>query len=88
MADEFVKGLGALTGGLFVWMVLAGWYQTPHFDGLQLIAQPPETLDVYGQLSVALIDVSLWFAILGALVFWVLIPGIRQGRSYYAEESE
>jgi ribose/xylose/arabinose/galactoside ABC-type transport system permease subunit len=88
MADEFIKGLGALTLGTFVWMITAGWYRTPHFDEGQLITPPPESLDIYGQISVALIDVSFWFAIFGALVFWVVIPGIRQGRSYYLEQSE
>jgi ribose/xylose/arabinose/galactoside ABC-type transport system permease subunit len=88
MADEFIKGLGALTLGTFVWMITAGWYNTPHFDEGQLISPTPENLDLYGQISVVLRDVSLWFAILGMLVFWVVIPGIRQGRTYYAEQSE
>jgi hypothetical protein len=87
MADEFVKGLGVLTGGGFVWMIMAGWYNTPHFDEQQLIAPTPENLDLYGQIAVVVRDVAFWFAILGALLFWVVIPAYREGRRYLAEDA-
>jgi hypothetical protein len=87
MADEFVKGLGIFTGAGFVWMLMAGWYNTPHFDEQQLIADAPENLDIYGQIALVVRDVALWFAILGALTFWIIIPAYRQGRAYMADDA-
>jgi len=79
MADEFMKGFGILTGAGLVWMTLAGWYQTPSFFMTnQLIAPPPEPGNVFDAISIFLIDVFLWTAILGALTFWVLIPAGRE----------
>ncbi|MEA1931303.1 DUF7314 family protein [Halohasta litorea] len=79
MADEFIKGFGILTGAGLVWMVLAGWYQTPSFFMTnQLIAPPPEPGNVFDAISIFLIDVFLWTAILGALTFWILIPAGRE----------
>jgi len=79
MADEFIKGFGILTGAGLVWMVLAGWYQTPSFFMTnQLIAPPPEPGNVFDAISIFLIDVFLWTALLGALTFWVLIPAGRE----------
>jgi hypothetical protein len=86
MADEFAKGLGILTGAGLVWMVLAGWYNTPSFEGDQLIGAAPENLDVYGQLAVSLKEVMFWFAITGAVTFWVVIPAFRELQAYVAEE--
>jgi hypothetical protein len=86
MADEFVKGLGILTGAGMVWMVLAGWYNTPSFDGPQLIGANPENLDVYGELALTLKEAMFWFAITGAVVFWVVVPAVREFRAYVAEE--
>ena len=86
MADEFVKGLGIATAGGLGWMVMAGWYNTPEFFSEQQMLEPtPETLDVYGQLSVVLRDAFLVFAILGMVVFWFLLPAYRQARAAYAE---
>lgn len=79
MADEFIKGFGILTGAGLVWMVLAGWYQTPSFFMTnQLIAPPPEPGNVFDAISIFLIDIFLWTAILGALTFWILIPAGRE----------
>lgn len=80
MADEFAKGLGILTSAGLAWMVLAGWFNTPGFEDAQLIGPNPETLDVYGEAAIVLKDGLFWFAVLGALTFWVLIPALRQGR--------
>jgi hypothetical protein len=30
-------------------------------------------------------EVSFWFAILGALFFWVVIPAVREAREAYGE---
>lgn len=79
MADEFMKGFGILTGAGLVWMVLAGWYQTPSFFMTnQLIAPPPAPETVFDAIAIFLIDVFLWIALLGALTFWILIPAGRE----------
>lgn len=80
MADEFAKGFGILTAGLLGWMTFSGWYTTPSFEGAQLIGSPAENLDVYGELALLSRDALFWFAVLGALTFWVLIPAVRQVR--------
>lgn len=85
MADEFVKGLTTLTGAGLVWMVLAGWYNTPEFEGAQLIGPDPENLGMYDSAAIVLKDALFWFAIIGALVFWVVIPAVRVGRAAYDE---
>jgi hypothetical protein len=87
MADEFAKGLGILVAAGFGWMVLAGWYNTPSFNGAQLLgADPPAaTLDTYGQLAIVLKDALFWFAILGALTFWVVIPAVEEFRRAMGE---
>lgn len=87
MADEFAKGLGILTAAGLGWMVLAGWYTTPGFEEEQLLGEAPANPDVYGQLGLLLKDALFWFAVLGALTFWVVIPGIRQLRESF-ENSE
>jgi Zn-dependent protease with chaperone function len=85
MADEFAKGLGILTGAGLAWMVLAGWYTTPGFEDTQLIAPNPTNLDVYGTAAIILKEALFWFAILGALTFWVVIPAVRRGREAMAD---
>ena len=84
MADEFIKGLGIFTGAGLAWMVLASWYRTEGFEATdQLVG--PVTIEAGGSLyngvGVALMNVLFWFAVLGALTFWVLIPGWRQLKS-------
>lgn len=84
MADEFIKGLGIFTGAGLAWMVLASWFQTPSFASTrQLIAAPPEAANLFDAIAIGLIDVLMWFALLGALTFWVLIPAGRQIRTAY-----
>lgn len=87
MADEFAKGLGILTVAGLGWMVLSGWYTTASFEEGQLFAAPPENPDFYGQLSLFLRDALWWFAIIGALTFWVVIPAVRELREAYADYS-
>jgi hypothetical protein len=89
MADEFAKGFGILVTAGLGWMTLAGWYRTPNFESGQLIS--PVSLEdptVYDQIGIVLMDPLLWFAILGALTFWVLIPGVEELRRAYAERSD
>ena len=87
MSDEFAKGFGIFVTAGFIWMVLAGWYNTPAFEGQQLTgANPsPETLGTFGEMAVLLKDAAFWFAILGALTFWVVIPLIEEARAARTE---
>ena len=87
MADEFAKGLGILTVAGLAWMVLSGWYTTTSFEEGQLFGAPPENPDFYGQLALFLRDVFFWFAIIGALTFWVVIPAVNEARAIWAERS-
>ncbi|MEF8820362.1 MAG: hypothetical protein V5A31_12025 [Haloferacaceae archaeon] len=89
MADEFVKGLGILTGAGLLWMVLAGWYRTPSFESTQQLVAPL-TVDtgsatLLNVVAITLMDVFFWLAILGPLTFWVLIPAGRQARKALEE---
>jgi len=88
MADEFAKGLGALMVGGLGWIVLSGWYTTPSFESTQLVGAPPANPDVYGQMALFAREVLFWFAIVGALVFWVVIPAINRYRGRTAEDSD
>ena len=86
MSDEFIKGLTALCGGLFGWMILSGWYATESFESTtQLISEPTEPAEIYGALAITLREALFWFAIVGALTFWVLIPAARQARAAWDE---
>jgi hypothetical protein len=80
MADEFAKGLGILTGGGLVWMVLSGWFTTAGFEDTQLIAEVPGNLDAYGQAAIMLREVTFWFIVVGVLTFWVVIPTVERLR--------
>ncbi|WP_132057662.1 DUF7314 family protein [Halorussus amylolyticus] len=80
MADEFAKGLGILTGGGLVWMVLSGWYTNEGFESTQLFGEIPSGLGTYGQAAIVLRDALFWFTIIGVLVFWVVIPAFQQLR--------
>lgn len=89
MADEFMKGFGILCGAGLVWMTLAAWYQTPGFYITnQLIAQPEPAENVFDVISLFLIDVFLWIALLGAFAFWILIPAGRELSSALEERRE
>jgi hypothetical protein len=85
MADEFAKGFGILVTAGFGWVVLAGWYNTPGFEEAQLLGENPEGLEGYASIALLLKDVFFWFAVLGALTFWVVIPAIQQTRAAMAE---
>lgn len=85
MADEFMKGFGILVTAGLGWLVVAGWYKTPSFQGPQLLGTYPENPDVYTQIAIAVGEGLFYFAILGALAFWVLVPAINQAREAYAE---
>lgn len=85
MADEFAKGLGILTGPGLAWMVLAGWYNTPSFEGAQLTGANPTNPDMYTAAAVVLKEALFWFAISGALFFWIVLPAIHAGRRAYEE---
>ncbi|MFB6083894.1 MAG: hypothetical protein ABEJ94_06595 [Halorientalis sp.] len=87
MADEFAKGLGILTTAGLAWIVLAGWYTTKSFAEGQLIAAPPKDPGVYASIGLFLKDVLGWFAVLGALTFWVGVPLINEAREAWAKRS-
>jgi len=88
MADEFMKGFGILMTAGLGWMTLAGWYNTPSFEGAQLIGELTiENPTVYDQLGLFLKEALFWFAIVGALTFWVVIPAVREFRTYLDERS-
>lgn len=83
MADEFVKGFGILSGAGLLWLILAGIYRTPTFEGPQMTAPLPEDLSTFDMLAVVLMETMFWFMIFGTLVFWVVIPTVRGARTYY-----
>lgn len=85
MSDEFIKGLTALCGGMFGWVILSGWYTTESFGGTQLIAEVPSDLEMYGTIAIILREALFWFAIFGAFTFWVLIPAFREARAAWAK---
>jgi hypothetical protein len=81
MADEFIKGLGIFTGAGLGWLTLASWYRVSSFEATdQLIAplQIEGELTMFDQIGVLLMDALLWFALLGAFTFWVVIPVGRE----------
>jgi hypothetical protein len=88
MADEFMKGLGILTGAGMIWFVVASWFNTPGFEDTQLIAPNPDDVGLYADVLITVKDISFWFAILGALTFWVVIPAVREGRRAYEDRQQ
>lgn len=85
MADEFMKGFAILTVAGMVWFTVASWLYTPSFEGEQLFGPGPESPSAAEGILMTVADVAFWFAILGALTFWVLVPAYREGRRAYAE---
>ncbi|ELZ27295.1 hypothetical protein C474_18154 [Halogeometricum pallidum JCM 14848] len=82
MADEFIKGLGIVTAAGLGWLVLAGWYRTSSFESSrQLIESASSGGSLFDAMGIALMDGLLYFALIGMLTFWVLIPAGRQARS-------
>ncbi|MFB6299507.1 MAG: hypothetical protein ABEH65_04530 [Halobacteriales archaeon] len=88
MADEFAKGLGIATVAGLGWMILSGWYTTPGFEDTQLVGEIPEQVDIYGQAALLLREALFWFAILGVLTFWIVLPAIQQLQEARGETSE
>jgi hypothetical protein len=89
MADEFAKGLAIFMGGGLAWLTLAGWYRTPSFEGsgVQLVAPAETPSTIYGEIGVVLMDIMAWFAVIGALTFWVVIPAVDEIRTVMDERS-
>lgn len=88
MADEFIKGLGTATGAGLVWLILAGWFRTPSFEGPQLFGEGPQDPDLLTEVALILADVMFWVAILGMLTFWAIIPVSRELQAYLQARSE
>ena len=92
MADEFIKGLGVFTGSGLAWMVLASWYRTPGFESTQQLIAPVTvatgSADLLSTLALTLLDVFFWFALLGPLTFWILVPAVRQAREAAGGDEE
>jgi hypothetical protein len=85
MADEFMKGFVIFVTASLGWLVVAGWYKTPAFKGPQLLGTYPENPDVFSQIAIIVGEGLFYFAIFGALAFWILVPAINQAREAYAE---
>lgn len=86
MSDEFAKGLGILTGGLLGWMVLSGWYATASFASKsQMLDELPTNLNLFGNIALTLREAFFWFAIVGTIIFWVLIPAGREVRTAWRD---
>jgi hypothetical protein len=89
MADEFMKGFGLLSGAGLLWIMFAGWYRTSSFESTkQLIEAPAEPNTVFDALGIFASDLMLWFAITGALMFWLVIPAARQARGALVPDEE
>lgn len=87
MADEFLKGFGILMTAGLGWMIVAGWYTTPEFEGAQLFGPRPSDPDLYAQIAMTIGDGLFWFAIIGTLTFWIVIPAVRKARDELDERS-
>lgn len=83
MSDEFIKGLGLLTGAGLIWISISAWFNTEGVEGTQLIAPNPDDVGLYADVLISIKDIALWAAILGALTFWFVIPAAREGRRAY-----
>lgn len=88
MADEFMKGFAIFVTAGLGWLTLAGWYNTPGFEDTQLIAPDPAAATFYDTVGLLLKDVLFWFAIIGALTFWVLLPAFREARAAFEGEPD
>lgn len=85
MADEFIKGLAIATGAGLIWMVLAGWYNTPGFEDTQLVGPDPADPSALEAIALVVKDGLFWFMILGALTFWVVLPAARELRTRFTD---
>lgn len=84
MADEFMKGFTIFVTAGLGWMVVAGWYKTPSFQGAQLLGEYPESPDVFSQIAIVLGEGLFYFAIFGALAFWFVVPAINEAHEAYS----
>lgn len=84
MADEFIKGLSIATASGLIWMVLAGWYNTPGFEDTQLLGANPSDPKALDSIALIVKDGLFWFMVLGALTFWVVLPAAREARARLA----
>lgn len=87
MADEFAKGFAIFMSAGLGWLIVAGWYKTPGFEDTQLLGAPPENPDLYASIALTIGDALFWFAIIGALTFWVLIPLYNEFVDYMDERA-
>ncbi|QGN08183.1 hypothetical protein Hrd1104_04600 [Halorhabdus sp. CBA1104] len=87
MADEFMKGFAIFVTASLGWLVIAGWYKTPAFEGPQLLGTYPESPDVFSQIAIIAGEGMFYFAIFGTLAFWVLVPAINEAREAYNDRS-
>jgi hypothetical protein len=91
MADEFIKGLGIFTGAGLGWLTLAGWYRTPGFESTRQLISPasptPASADMFNLLGIMVMDALFWFALLGPLAFWIVLPAVRQARKAREDRS-
>ncbi|MGM0592025.1 MAG: DUF7314 family protein [Halobacteriota archaeon] len=87
MADEFIKGLGIFTGAGLAWVVLAGWYRTSSFESTKQLVEPVTIQggDLFNTIGITTMEVMFWFALLGPLAFWVILPAINQVRTAIRE---
>ena len=83
MADEFIKGLGIFTASGLAWMVSAAWYRTGSFESTQQLVEPITVSgpNLFNAIGIQLMEVFFWFALLGPLAFWVLIPAARRAKA-------
>jgi hypothetical protein len=44
------------------------------------VSPNPAEADLFNALAIGLMDVLLWFAILGPLAFWLVLPAVREAR--------
>ncbi|WP_424003533.1 DUF7314 family protein [Haloarcula salina] len=88
MADEFMKGFACLMIGGLGWMTIGGWYRTPSFEGAQITGEVTiENPTLYDQIGLFMGEAFFWFAVFGALTFWVLLPLVSEFRTYLDERS-
>lgn len=88
MSDEFMKGFGILTSAGLFWFIVSAWFNTESFGGTQLIAPNPDDVGLYADILIGAKDIAFWFAILGALTFWFVIPAVREGRRAYEDRQQ
>lgn len=76
MADDFMVGLGFLTGGGLLWLLFGGIFKTPSFQNQLGFAEAttPPPLGISPDLGVFLADLSMALTFVGPIVFWIAVP--------------